>query len=78
MQTFPDQSVNQMNPSTPNLSSNIPVLQMGVLPVTEEKLSRNVTKHSEGTNVDPPRTAFGGKPTSTHLSIGKQIFVNQI
>ena len=78
MQTFPDQSVNHMNPSTPNLSSNIPVLQMGVLPVSEAKSSSNVTKHSEGTNLDHPRTAVGGNPPSTHLSIGKQVIVNQI
>ena len=67
-----------MDPSTTTLSSSSPVLHMGVLPVTEAKPSRNVTNHSEGTNVDHPRTAVGGNPPSTHLSIGKQIFLNQI
>ena len=67
-----------MDPSTPTLSSNSPVLHMGVLPVTEAKPSSNVTNHSEGTNVDHLRTAVGGNPPSTHLSIGEQIFLNKI
>ena len=67
-----------MDPPTTTLSSNSPVLHKGALPVTEAKPSSNVTKHSEGTNVDHPRTTFGGIPPSTHLSIGKQIFLNQI